>query len=416
MSDKISKTQYSPGLFDITQDIIGGLPIKLIENWLDSQQTHGVAVELLRPYQVTGYSVSSDSAGLTRLTKQKGLLEILALINQPKEIVYGIGMAIGGEGVGIWAADNTQMFYPASISADTLVSALLTIEDEISKNCQISIGIGAHYGEFYYISGGLYGLEADTIEAVAENDTEGGEIVISQAICSRLPANNSFHLTRRSDLLTPIGDIFRVLDGNRLTEVPGINKNYPIPYSDSFYADLVEYENRLGDRKFCQALSDKYIVHKFVVLIERESKAAESHEIGMFTNLSISAMMKDIGMRLLPQSHGMEIKVISSLGIYTFDNANAALEFAQAFRAEFAKEDIACRIGIDGGATLVFDLSVGGKDIAGMPVNVASKMAQDKGEFGKLYLSYGMKEYVDVSRFREINYTVSGVEMTVYEG
>lgn len=416
MRDKISKTQYSPGLFDITQDIIGGLPIKLIEHWLESQQSHEVAVELLTPYKVIGYSVSSDSAGLTRLTKQKGLLEILALINQPKEIVYGIGMAIGGEGVGIWAADNTQMFYPASISADTLVSALLTMEDEISKNCQISIGIGAHYGEFYYISGGLYGLEADTIEAVAENETEGGEIVISQAICSRLSAHHSFQLTKRSDLLTPIGDIFRVLDGNRLAEVPGINKNYPIPYSDSFYADLVEYENRLTDTAFCQALSDKYIVHKFVVLIERETKATESHEIGMFTNLSISAMMKDIGMRLLPQSHGMEIKVISSLGIYTFDNPHAALEFAQAFREELAKEDITCRIGIDGGAALVFDLSVGGKDIAGMPVNVASKMAQDKGEFGKLYLSYGMKQYVDVSGFREISYTVSGVEMIVYEG
>lgn len=416
MSDKISKTQYSPGLFDITQDIIGGLPIKLIEQWLESAQTHEVAVQLLTPYKVTGYSVSSDSAGLTKLTKQKGLLEILALINQPKEIVYGIGMAIGGEGVGIWAADNTQMFYPASLSADILVSALLTMEDEISKNCQISIGIGAHYGEFYYISGGLYGSEADTIEAVAENDTEGGEIVISQAICDRLPVNNSFQFTKRSDLSTPIGDIFRVLDGNRLTEVPGINKNYPIPYSDSFYADLVEYENRLTDRAFCQALSDKYIVQKFVVLIERETKAAESHEIGMFTNMSISALMKDIGMRLLPQSHGMEIKVVSSLGIYTFDNPDAALEFAQAFREELAKEDIACRIGIDGGSALVFDLSVGGKDIAGMPVNVASKMAQDQGEFGKLYLSYGMREYLDVSGFREISYTVSGVEMIVYEG
>ena len=416
MSDKFSKTQYSPALFDITQDIIGGLPIKLIEHWLESQQTHEVAVELLTPYRVTGYSVSSDSAGLTRLTKERGLLEILAIINQPKEIVYGIGKAIGGEGVGIWAADNTQMFYPASLSAETLLSALLTMEDEISKTCQISIGIGAHYGEFYYISGGLYGLEADTIEAVAENDTEGGEIVVSQAICSHIPANRSFKFTKRSDLLTPIGDIFRVLDGNRLPEVPGINKNYPIPYSDSFYADLVEYENRLTDKALGKALSDKYIAQKVVVLIERESKAAESHEIGLFANLSLSAIMKDIGMRLLPQSHGMEIKVVSSLGIYTFDNPNAALEFAQAFREQLAKEDIACRIGIDRGSTLIFDLSVGGKDIAGMPVNVASKMAQDKGEFGKLYLSDGMKEYVDISRFREINYTVSGVEMTVYEG
>lgn len=416
MTSKISKNQYSPSLFDITQDIIGGLPIKLIEYWLESQQTHEVAVELLTPYKVRGYSVSSDSAGLTKLTKEKGLLEILALINQPKEIIYGIGTAIGGEGVGIWAADNTQMFYPASISTDTLLSALLTMGDEISKNCQISIGIGAHYGEFYYLSGGLYGLEADTIEAIAENDTEGGEIVVSQAICDLLPSHSSFKFTKRTDLSTPIGDIFRVLDGNRLSQVPAINKNYPIPYSDSFYADLLEYETRLTDTEFAKILSAKYIAHKFVVLIERESKAAPTHEVGMFTNLSFSALMKDIGMRLLPQTHGREIKVISSLGIYTFNNPHHALEFAQAFRAELATEDIACRIGIDGGAILVFDLSVGGKDIAGMPVNMASKMAQDKGEFGKIYLNSGMKDYVDVRGFKEISYTVSEVDMTVYEG
>jgi len=49
-------------------------------------------------------------------------------------------------------------------------------------------------------------------------------------------------------------------------------------------------------------------------------------------------------------------------------------------------------------------------------VNIASKMAQDKGQFGKLYLSSTMKELVDVSQFIEMTYTVSGVEITIYEG
>jgi hypothetical protein len=43
-------------------------------------------------------------------------------------------------------------------------------------------------------------------------------------------------------------------------------------------------------------------------------------------------------------------------------------------------------------------------------------MAQDKGEFGKLYLSTSMRALVDVSGFKEIKYSISGVELTSDEG
>jgi hypothetical protein len=65
---------------------------------------------------------------------------------------------------------------------------------------------------------------------------------------------------------------------------------------------------------------------------------------------------------------------------------------------------------------LVFDLEGGGSDIAGMPVNLASKMAQDKGQMGKLYLSAAVRESVDAGAFTELRYTVSGVEIAVYQG
>lgn len=415
MATKFSTNQYSPALFDITQDIIGSLPLTLIKQWLESEQTQEATLQLLEPYKIKGYSVSSDSAGLTKLTKQKGLLEILAIINQPKEIVYSCGTAIGGKGIGIWAADNTQMFYPASVKPETLLSALLTIQREISQRCQIKIGIGAHYGEFYYINGGLYGLEADVIEEIAENETEGGEIVISQAIYDILPDKNNFTIEKKGDT-TNIGSLFRVVGGPSLSEMPPLNTNYPIPYSDTFYADLVAYENRLTDTELGKQLADKYLENKVVVLIERENQEAEAHEIAMFTNLAMSARLKDVGQRLLERNNGTEIKVVGTIGIYTFDEAIAALKFAQEFRQELAAQNVASRTGIDAGPILVFDLSVGGRDIAGNPVNVASKMAQDKGQFGKLYLSSTMKEFLDVSQFTEITYTVSGVEITIYEG
>ena len=419
MTEKLSKKLYSTKLFDVKQDIIGALPLRLIEQWLSSEQTYADALKLLDSHKLQGYSVSSDSVGLTKLCKQKGLLEILAIINQPKKILYGYGSAIGGESIGIWAADNTQMFYPDSISATTIVSAMLTIQDEIAKSCQIKIGIGAHYGIFYSISGGLYGLEADAIEKIAENYTEGGEILISQAICDRLPRNHNFTIQKRDDLTnltTEIGNIYRVLDGSRLSKIQPLNQRYPIPYSEAFYADLVEYESRLIDQNFAHLLIDKYIQKKVVVLIESKSQAVETHEVSMFNQLSFSALVKDVGLRLLDQKAAAEIKVISSLGIYVFDEAVTAVSFAQTFRQELTKQDISCRIGIDIGEVLIFDLSVGSKDIAGMPVNVASKMAQDKGEFGKIYLSAAMRDLVDVRDFNEIKYNISGVEITSYEG
>jgi class 3 adenylate cyclase len=119
---------------------------------------------------------------------------------------------------------------------------------------------------------------------------------------------------------------------------------------------------------------------------------------------------------LLDKTSASEIKVVSSLGIYVFENAIAAVTFAKAFRQELSNQDIDCRIGIDTGEVLIFNLAIGTKDIAGSPVNVASKMAQDKGEFGRLYLSAAMRDSVDISGFNEIKYNVSGVEITSYEG
>lgn len=164
------------------------------------------------------------------------------------------------------------MFYPDSLSASTLVSTLLTIQDAIAKSCQIKIGIGAHYGNFYSISGGLYGAEADEIEEIAENHTCGGEILISQAICDRLPSNHNFTIEKCDDLNPTIGNIYRVLDGMRLSGLQPIDQRYPIPYSEDFYADLLEYETRLTDQDFAHVLVDKYIQNKVVVLIESKMK------------------------------------------------------------------------------------------------------------------------------------------------
>lgn len=416
MAIKISKEQYSPALFDLSRDVYGGLPIKLVERWLDTERADDDAVRLLKEYEVQGYSVSSDSAGLTSLTGRKGLMEILALINRPKEIVYAYGAAIGGHGVGIWAADNTQMLYPASTGADILLSTLLTVQDEITRGCQVRIGIGAHFGNFYHLSGGLYGVEADAIEDIAENDTAGGEIAVSQSVVDRLPPGHSFTLEPKDVVPTAVGAMYRVLDGPPLVDVQPSDGQYPLPYSEEFYTDLLSYERCLDDTGFAQQLADKYMRHKTVVLIERQAQGSATQRPALLDALALSAMMKDVGLRHLPPDDGIEVKVVGPLGIYLFDEPAVAVRFAQEFRQELAARNIVCRIGIDHGPVLFGELSGGGMDIAGMPVNIASKMAQDIGEPGRMYLSEAIRERVDIAGFERIRYTVSGIQMAAFEG
>jgi len=421
MAEKLSKKRYSPHLFDVTQDIIGALPLKLVERWLNSEQTDHDALQLLKNYRVTGYSVSLDSVGLTKLTQQRDLLEILTIIDRPKRIIYGYGKAIAGQGVGIWAADNTQMFYPDSVEAATLIAAMLTIQDEVAKSCQIKIGLAAHYGSFYAISGGLYGAEAEAIEDVAENRTCGGEILITQALRDRLPNDHNFILEQRRDLIDDfseeVGNIYRVLDGARLEQTEPTGDRYPIPYSEEFYSDLLAHEDQSSH--LSQSLALKYVQQKVVVLVESQGEFGDKHEVAMFNQLSFTALMKDIGLQCLDRldlEPSAEIKVINSLGIYAIDQPLLALEFAQSFRKALAEQQITCRIGIDQGDVLIFALASGTRDIAGAAVNIASKMAQDCGKLDKIYLSAGLAELAENHGFQEFSTCISAVEFRAYEG
>lgn len=107
---KFSLRRFPPSLFDVSQDIVRALPVDIIERWTRGDQSRETALELLEPQTRTGTAVVSDSAGLTRLGAHRGLIEILSMISRPKELIHAHGVAIGGGGIGVWAADNTQMF------------------------------------------------------------------------------------------------------------------------------------------------------------------------------------------------------------------------------------------------------------------------------------------------------------------
>jgi class 3 adenylate cyclase len=116
---------------------------------------------------------------------------------------------------------------------------------------------------------------------------------------------------------------------------------------------------------------------------------------------------------LLGETAGTEIKTIGNLGIYTFDDTRAGLDFARRFRALFEEQKVAARIGIDQGEVLVFDLGEGRVDIAGMPVNLASKIAQDHGKFGRIYLTEAAAASAGVSALERLTFHIAGVDVNV---
>ncbi|TLP59925.1 family 3 adenylate cyclase [Microbispora tritici] len=443
--------RHDPGAFDLARDVAPGLPMALVEQWRASGCTAADARRLLGAHVTTGYSVVSDSAGLTRLSRSLGLLEVLALIDGPKRLLHAYGTAAGGRAVGVWAADNAQMFHPASIGADVLLSALLRTQDEIVRRCRVRIGVGVHHGSFYDLDGGLYGAEADAVEVLAENHTEGGEIAVTEAVAERLPEGHSFVLRRKDVPGVPGGPlraVYRVLDGPRAAAetasgngasangASGEGARYPIPYSAAFYEDLLRLERDPGNTGLAATLAERHLSERTVVLVERgEADAGDravdeavhqvvdgvvdghgGSEVAILRGLDLSALMRETGRRLLPPEGAVEIKVAGPLAIYLFDEPAPAVRFARDLRTALAEVGMTCRIGVDTGPVLAGWTPAGVWDVAGAPVNLASKMAQDLAPQQAVCLSQAVGAHADLDGFALVRHTVSGVDMTFHLG
>jgi len=412
---KFSVERFPAGFFDVTQDISRTLPVEIIERWAKGAQSPDSARRLLDPNRFEGIVVSSDSSGLTRLGGRMGLLEILAIIDHPKRLLHSYGTAAGGEAVGIWAADNTEMLYPAGTRADDLVSMLLTVQDQIQKECKTQVGIAAHRGCFYRLGGGLYGADADRVEEVSETHTEGGEVVITAELRAELGRPECFSLQPRTDMPSELGENLRVTAGPRRGDLEPQQTQYPIPYSDQFYADLLQFAGRPDDSKLLEQVHKTYSRQRAVVLIERERDETDANEVAVLNELALSLAMKKIGVKALGDLGGSEIKTSGSIGIYTFEECGQALAFAQRFREAFLRQGIASRIGIDYGEVLVFQIRDGIEDIAGAPVNIASKLAQDEGVFGKIYISEAASRTAGAgSEFQPNTFSIAGTQISAF--
>lgn len=375
-----------PALADLTQDIAGPVPLALLYAWAEGEQDDARADALLAPFRLEGIVVSSDMSGLSRLTKERDLLDVLALISQPKQILHAFGTEIGGRAIGTWVADNTQVYYPPEVEAPKIVAAMFEAGRRIACELTIGVGISVHAGAFYELGGGLYGLDAHIVEALAEHHAGPGEIVATAGITAR--CGDGFLFRPREDLAVfgEIG-IATVKAAPPLQQFAPEERPYPHPYPAEFFDLLVALKGSEDTAAVRRQIYDRYLQRAVVVFLARtRDDGASWNGAGLLDDL-VANVLLDALVTGLDDVRGHVAGLGGGLGILTFTGAGEAFDAAQALRRRFNANGLRVKIGIASGPVLLFSNPRGPSGITGSPVNVASKISEDAGVPGMINLS-----------------------------
>jgi class 3 adenylate cyclase len=366
---------YNISLADLRQDIAGLIPAGLVLGWNGQDKTSARHEQLLAPFRKRGTLVSTDSAGLSTLTQRYSLAQVMKLVSEPKEVIHAYGTAIGGEAIGIWAADNSQMFFEERIAPSRVVAQMLAVQERV-RDLRVQVGIGIHTCECYQVGGGLFGEGADFIEAIAEEETSGGEIVLSEAIVERLTGAIREAARMREDLQKK-GALWSLTGfSGRVEAVEGGNPHYPTPFDAAFFERLRSTSmDELGREAF-----PEYRKTRTVVFV-KVAHAPHEFLLDSFTDMSLI----NLAVRRIAASHGADVvKSNGTLAIVLFDEGREAVAFARDIIEGNRALGFKAHVGLARGEVYLFPLANGEREIAGNPVNVASKLAEDSGLEGVL--------------------------------
>jgi hypothetical protein len=367
----------APSLADVSQDIAGVIPIDLIIRWATGDKDSKAHKTLLEPFTVTGTVVSSDSAGLSKLSQNKSLVEVMKLVSEPKEVIFQYGKAIGGTEVGMWAADNTQMFYEQSIAPSDVVTQMIAAQKEM-QSLPVKVGLGIHHGEFIQIGGGLFGEDADFVEELAENFTEGGEIIVTSQLQQKITADFQRYLNEK-EIKELSASFFSVNYADfHSTGNKSKSFHYPYPFTKDFFRFIRQYSVEQSDLTTYQ----KYASEKIVILVKVIHPAKKL----LLEQLTQWVLANTILKKITLLNEIEEIKSNGSLGIFVTDNVAQAIEFAEDLKDTLAANGFMANVGMSKGEVLIFPLGKGIKEIAGGPVNIASKLAEDSGGEGEVLI------------------------------
>lgn len=366
-----------PALADLTQDIAGPLPVELFREWVAGNQDVDKATSLLRPFEIAGTVVATDGSGLSKLTEERDLLDVLALVSHPKEIVHALGTAIGGRPIGTWVADNTEMHYPAEVPIETVIDAMIEAQAQIAAEAELRIGMCVHQGAFYEIAGGLYGADADTVEYLAERFAAAGEILMTRPIVTHLRETRA--LTPRHELdVIYHGGVWSLIGGERRPVPRPGPSAYPHPYPDTFFQSLLHLRAADAPADVRSEIYRSLLQDRVIVFINRDRDIADAGSItalldDLVTNAVMEAVVNASPVRQRVASLG------GGLAIISFEHAREAIEAALALRDNFVESGLPVKIGVDAGPVLFFANPRGRSGISGDAVNIASKISEDVG-------------------------------------
>ncbi|HYI03221.1 hypothetical protein [Hyalangium sp.] len=365
---------YNISLADLRQDIAGIIPADLVLNWNGKDKTAARHDQLLAPFRARGTIVSTDSAGLSRLTQRYTLAQVMKLVSEPKEVIHSYGTAIGGEAVGIWAADNSQMFFDEKIAPSQVLAQMLGVQRKV-KDLQVQIGIGIHSGECYKVGGGLFGEDADFIEGIAEDATSAGEIVFSQPIFELL-AGSVRQAARLREDLQKAGALWALSHFSGTVEAVEGNPDYPTPFDAAFF-------RRLRSASLAELAQEEFPEYRKTQTVAFVKVTHSPHKflLDSFTDMSLI----NVAVRRIAASHGADVvKSNGTLAIVLFPEGRQAVAFARDIIEENRALGFNAHVGLTHGEVYLFPLASGEREIAGNPVNIASKLAEDSGLEGVL--------------------------------
>lgn len=403
-----------PSFADVSKDISGPLPAGLLDDWTAGTRTAEDARTLLAPYRREGFAIASDTAGLTKMTQERNLLDVLWLVSEPKQIIHAVGTAIGGESIGVWSADNTEMFFPAALGADTVVDAMAEAQARIAERASVKVGLCIHAGVFYEVGGGLYGTDAQAVELLAETYARGAEILVTQELVDRMRAPAEYALLRRPELDAIHGSgVFSLASSRRLASVGEPTSIHPHPFPPAFYGMLKQRKCGSGGCSLDPATYDTEQKECFVVFVARRPADVSEGDLALLLDglvqnermTTILAETVDVRAHLAQGGGGISILI--------FESGTEAVACARALRDRLAREHVEVTIGVDRGPVLVFrrgPFCSGG--IAGDPINLSSKISEDLGEPGRIRITEraarGLLGLAGAEAFRDV---ISGVEV-----
>jgi hypothetical protein len=158
---------------------------------------------------------------------------------------------------------------------------------------------------------------------------------------------------------------------------------YPIPFGEDFYLDL---QSDLNKKEIYDVVNKKYSHLKTVILI----KIIHQQRKFLLDELTDWILANSMVEKLAGFHEVQKIKSNGSLGIFVTDKNEVAINFAIDLK-ENLTDLFEVSIGLCRGNVLLFDLGKEGWEIAGEPVNIASKIAEDSGEKNSILIEESVK-------------------------